>query len=407
MDIGIGTFITLANSAWSAYKIFDAAGPSFRELATDTKALRDHLITLEGILKSCRYKLNLELQDRVDSCERRCRRCVEKAHVLLYEYPSLKLKKDRRLWEQFHVALFEDVEALRTSLKDCVSSLSRAEISINTYVSSFRDGIWKSMLILDRFMVSEEQDRIHSIRRMQSERVHQYHHRSPRDSHTHTIPEEDVERTQQSSTGRTPLHEACAAGNTTLVASLLKQSKTPTVRTKGSRGNALHIATWHRHLSVMRLLLSDLDTETDPQRISGKTQMMNRASKSKELLEMQDIDGDTPLHIAVERRNLPAVSLLLTKGATSTINMRNNKRQTPLHGAATHGLADIARLLLEYRAGTGIKDCEGLTAFDLAKKGGHERCLRLLDDMVERAEKKAVRVVELKQRIRRKRGWFG
>jgi len=140
----------------------------------------------------------------------------------------------------------------------------------------------------------------------------------------------------------------------------------------------------------------------------GKTQIMNKASKSKDLLEMRDVDGDTPLHIAVKKRDPAAVLFLLTNGATSTIDMRNNEGHTPLHNAAKHGLADIAQILLDNGAKTSIKDNEQLTAFDIAKKGKYERCMRVLEKHIEkRVQKKDVKTVEVKHRARPKRRWFG
>lgn len=136
MDFGVGTFFTLANAAYSAYKAFNAAGPSFRDLAADTEALQDHLVSTGKQVQKFRYKLDSELQDRVDRCARRCKRGVRKAQALLYKYPSLNSKK-RRLWEQLNAAMFQDVESLRTSLRDCVGWLSRTENSIIAYALTF------------------------------------------------------------------------------------------------------------------------------------------------------------------------------------------------------------------------------------------------------------------------------
>ncbi|KAH6664972.1 ankyrin repeat-containing domain protein [Halenospora varia] len=118
---------------------------------------------------------------------------------------------------------------------------------------------------------------------------------------------------------------------------------------------------------------------------------------------MRDVDGDTPLHLAVVKGNLAAVQLLLTKGAISTINTRNNNGQVPLHIAAKHGLADIAQVLLSNGARTSLKDKDDLTALSLAKKGRHERCARYLEKHIE----KCVHAKAVKVKVPRKRGWFG
>jgi hypothetical protein len=84
-------------------------------------------------VENYRYKLDSGLQDRVDSCARRCKRGVRKAQALLDKYPSLKSKK-RGFWKQLNAAMFQDVESLRTRLRDCVGLLTRTETSIMVYV---------------------------------------------------------------------------------------------------------------------------------------------------------------------------------------------------------------------------------------------------------------------------------
>ncbi|MDP0589963.1 MAG: ankyrin repeat domain-containing protein [Candidatus Endonucleobacter bathymodioli] len=58
------------------------------------------------------------------------------------------------------------------------------------------------------------------------------------------------------------------------------------------------------------------------------------------------------------------ISMLLSNGAD--INMIDKRGNTALHYAAEHGHSDFAALLLDYGAKRDIKNCDGLTAVELA-----------------------------------------
>lgn len=52
--------------------------------------------------------------------------------------------------------------------------------------------------------------------------------------------------------------------------------------------------------------------------------------------------------------------------------------QTPLHLSAEHGHEENVQLLLEFNASMFVRDSNGMTAYDIADKCGHEGCMTIL-----------------------------
>ena len=97
------------------------------------------------------------------------------------------------------------------------------------------------------------------------------------------------------------------------------------------------------------------------------------------LINVQDEDGNTPLHLACRRGKQNMVSLLL-KASLSNNNLliTNKKGQTPLHLAAASGHKDTAEALLFSVTGSSTHhdlltatDNEGCTVFHTACSNGH------------------------------------
>ncbi|OQN95418.1 hypothetical protein B0A48_18433 [Cryoendolithus antarcticus] len=76
------------------------------------------------------------------------------------------------------------------------------------------------------------------------------------------------------------------------------------------------------------------------------------------------VTRDTPLMIAVERRHMEAMQLLLSKSADP--NIRNAHGWTPLHFAAKHGDIEIIELLVKAGADINIKDADSQRAVEVA-----------------------------------------
>jgi len=52
---------------------------------------------------------------------------------------------------------------------------------------------------------------------------------------------------------------------------------------------------------------------------------------------------------------------------------------TPLHVAALHGHAEVARLLLDRGADAGVRDVKGRTPLDIAR-GGHAEVAKVIEE---------------------------
>ena len=84
-----------------------------------------------------------------------------------------------------------------------------------------------------------------------------------------------------------------------------------------------------------------------------------------------------PLHSAASARNAALGKALLEHGAP--VNARQAMGWTPLHAAAQNGDKTMTELLLSHGADPRMTNDEGVSAIDLAKKGGHADLLSLLD----------------------------
>ena len=75
--------------------------------------------------------------------------------------------------------------------------------------------------------------------------------------------------------------------------------------------------------------------------------------------------GNSPLQIAIWRRNLEEVKCLLQAGADP--NWRGQYGYTPLHAAATTDQPEIVELLLKAGARVDVADDDGMKPIQLAK----------------------------------------
>ena len=92
----------------------------------------------------------------------------------------------------------------------------------------------------------------------------------------------------------------------------------------------------------------------------------------------RDVTGMTPLHVAASWTTRHRAGLLINSGAE--VNARDALGNTPLHEAVLHGRVAMTHFLLESGSDPTLENRLGETPLDLAKKGGFERIVGLLQD---------------------------
>ena len=93
--------------------------------------------------------------------------------------------------------------------------------------------------------------------------------------------------------------------------------------------------------------------------------------------DIRDALGATALHVATLHANLMVVKLLLDYGFDPNARAVKNGN-TPLHYAVAANNIGAARLLLQYYANKNIRNLEGLTPLDKARREGKDEMIRLL-----------------------------
>jgi ankyrin repeat protein len=97
----------------------------------------------------------------------------------------------------------------------------------------------------------------------------------------------------------------------------------------------------------------------------------------KPAVDRYDINGDTPLHLAVANGHIEVCEILIQEGK-ATINARNRDKLTPLAIAAKNGYQTIAQNLLDSGADASMETPHSARPLQIAANGGHEGVINVL-----------------------------
>ena len=96
------------------------------------------------------------------------------------------------------------------------------------------------------------------------------------------------------------------------------------------------------------------------------------------MVNLQDANGKTPLHVAITHGQTDAAGCLIRLGAD--VDATNDEHQTPLHIAASMGNDEIIDALVNQGANTNIQDIRGMTPLHVAIIHEHyDICHRLIE----------------------------
>lgn len=176
---------------------------------------------------------------------------------------------------------------------------------------------------------------------------------------------------------------AVRADNVSGVKSLIQRGFDPNTRDdKGQTG--LLLALREPSPRVIDALLASPKTNVEARNENDESPLMLAAIKGQqdlvEKLIARDADinkpGWTPLHYAASSGQVAIMKLLLDKYAF--IDAPSPNGTTPLMMAAMYGSGASVKLLLDEGADTAMKNQQGMTALDFAKRGNRPDAVEML-----------------------------
>ncbi|MET0543334.1 MAG: ankyrin repeat domain-containing protein [Variovorax sp.] len=182
---------------------------------------------------------------------------------------------------------------------------------------------------------------------------------------------------------------AVRSDNASGVRELIERGFDPNTRDeKGQTG--LLIALREPSPRVIQVLIDSPKTNVEARNASDESPLMMAAIKGQQdiVLKLIARDADinkpgwTPLHYAASSGQVAIMKILLDKYAF--IDAQSPNGTTPLMMAAMYGSSDSVKLLLEEGADTTMKNQQGMTAVDFAKRADRGSVASMIGEVMQK-----------------------
>jgi len=188
---------------------------------------------------------------------------------------------------------------------------------------------------------------------------------------------------------------AALSGDIATLMRVIREKQVDLNVTDGFGHTALINAAWKDRADVVELLLEkrvslncrnhDGQTAMDKAAYWGFTKILQLLVDAGSKIDVVNNNGETPLHRAAMWGHDAAVKLLLEANANPDM-YKNQRRWTPLHFASKHGKSAVVLALLEGKCDPFMRDSNGRTPMELARRNKQPDVVLLLQKWLEYQE---------------------
>ena len=197
--------------------------------------------------------------------------------------------------------------------------------------------------------------------------------------------------------GFTALHWAARLGHLEIARALLQRNADTERYTKTQRRTALYLAAQYNHVDLVNLLLRNDALPNAAGKMDGATALHKASQQGHEdvikllimhgaKVNLQDLEGMTPLFWAMQGKQLEAARILVKNGSNpearihlgANLELSVSEGLNVLHKAAGSGATSFARIFLEAGANPDAPGPHGMRALHRASARGDVAMLALL-----------------------------